>query len=84
MNLNLHYDRALPGQADAAFAKRLSHYVELRNVLDRVDTDSAQNLADTLNPTTGRRNGAAVLAATGGTIHASAPRNVVAGMKRAF
>ncbi len=42
VNLNLHYDRTLSGQADAGFAKRLSLYVELRNAFDRIYTNSAQ------------------------------------------
>ncbi|WP_267427121.1 TonB-dependent receptor [Methylobacterium sp. GC_Met_2] len=84
VNLNVHYDRALSGQADAGFAKRLSLYFEVRNLFDRVYTNSAQNLADTISGTTGLQNGAGVLAATTGSIFAGAPRNFVGGMKLAF
>ena len=84
VNLNLHYDRVLPGGAAVGFAKRLSLYVEVRNVFDRVYTNAAQNLADSISGTTGLQNGAGVLAATTGSIFAGAPRNVVGGMKLAF
>jgi len=66
------------------FAKRLSLYLEVRNVFDRVHTNSAQNLTDSISGTTGQQNGAGVLAATTGSIFAGAPRNVVGGMKLAF
>ena len=84
VNLNVHYDRALSGQADVGFAKRLSLYVELRNVFDTVYASSAQNLADTISGTTGLQNGAGLLATTTGSIFAGAPRNVVGGLKLAF
>ncbi|MBE7248176.1 MAG: TonB-dependent receptor, partial [Actinomycetospora chiangmaiensis] len=83
-NLNVHYDRVLSGAAEVGFAKRLSLYVEVRNLFDRVYTNAAQNLADTISGTTGLQNGAGVLAATSGSIFAGAPRNVVGGMKLAF
>ena len=84
VNLNLHYDRALSGGAEVGFAKRLSLYVEVRNVFDQVYTNAAQNLANSISGTTGLQNGAGVLAATTGSIFAGAPRNVVGGMKLAF
>jgi iron complex outermembrane recepter protein len=84
VNLNVHYDRVLSGAAEVGFAKRLSLYVEVRNLFDRVYTNAAQNLADTISGTTGLQNGAGVLAATSGSIFAGAPRNVVGGMKLAF
>jgi iron complex outermembrane receptor protein len=84
VNLNLHYDRALTSAADTGFARRLSLYLELRNLLDRVYTNSAQNLADTINANTGVQNGAGILAQTTGSIFAGAPRTLIGGMKLAF
>ena len=84
VNLNVHYDRALSGQADVGFAKRINLYVELRNVFNTVYASSAQNLADTISGTTGLQNGPGLLATTTGSIFAGAPRNVVGGMKLAF
>lgn len=80
LNANLHYATALTG----GYAKRLTLYAEVRNLLDTTYASSAQNLANSLNAATGLQNGAAVLAGTTGSIFAGAPRNVVAGMKLAF
>ncbi len=84
VNLNVHYDRALSGEAEVGFAKRLSLYFEVRNLFDQVYTNSAQNLADSISGTTGLQNGAGVLATTTGSIFAGASRNFVGGMKLAF
>ena len=84
VNLNLHYDRAMTGSADMGFARRLSLYLEMRNLLDRVYTNSAQNLADTIDAKTGLQNGAGILARTTGSIFAGAPRTLVGGLKLAF
>ncbi len=80
VNANVHYATELPG----GYAKRLTLYVEVRNLFDTVYAASAQNLADTISATTGLQNGAGVLAGTTGSIYAGAPRNLVAGMKLAF
>ncbi|MDP4023042.1 TonB-dependent receptor [Methylobacterium sp. NEAU 140] len=84
VNLNLHYDALLSGGAEVGFAKRLSLYVEMRNLFDAVYAASAQNLANSISASTGLQNGAGVLATTTGSIFAGAPRNVVAGMRLAF
>ncbi|MDB5646255.1 TonB-dependent receptor, partial [Methylobacterium sp.] len=80
LNANLHYATELTG----GYAKRLTLYAEVRNILDTTYAVSAQNLANGLSATTGLQNGAAVLAGTTGSIFAGAPRNVVGGMKLAF
>nr|WP_244478383.1 TonB-dependent receptor [Methylobacterium sp. Leaf113] len=80
LNANLHYATDLAG----GYAKRLSLYLEVRNLLDRTYVASAQNLASSLNRVTGLESGADVLSATTGSIFAGAPRNVVGGMKRSF
>lgn len=80
LNANLHYATALGGGT----AKRLSLYVEVRNLFDTTFVASAQNLASSLNRVTGQPNGAAILSATTGSILPGAPRNVVGGMKLSF
>ncbi|WP_264048051.1 TonB-dependent receptor family protein [Methylobacterium flocculans] len=80
LNANLHYATELTG----GYARRLTLYAEVRNLLDTTYVSSAQNLANGLNAATGLQNGAGVLAATTGSIFAGAPRNVVGGMKLAF
>ncbi|MCJ2136308.1 TonB-dependent receptor plug domain-containing protein [Methylobacterium sp. J-026] len=84
VNLNVHYDRALSGRADAGFAKRVSVYVEARNVLGQVYTNAAQNVADTISAVNGQPNGARVLAQATGSVFAGAPRNIVGGVRVAF
>jgi iron complex outermembrane receptor protein len=80
VNANLHYDTDLVG----AYAKRLSLYLEVRNLFDTVYVASAQNLANTISASTGLQNGAAVLATTTGSIYAGAPRSFIGGMKLSF
>ncbi|WP_413629340.1 TonB-dependent receptor family protein, partial [Methylobacterium sp. W2] len=80
VNANVHYAADLAG----GYAKRISLYAEVRNVFDETYISSAQNLANTLNTTSGLQNGAGVLAATPGSVFAGAPRNVVAGMRLSF
>lgn len=80
LNANIHYDTDLIG----SYAKRLSLYVEVRNLLDTTYIASAQPLANSISAVTGLQNGAGVLAATTGSIFAGAPRSVVGGMKLAF
>jgi iron complex outermembrane receptor protein len=80
LNANIHYATALAG----GYAKRLSLYLEVRNLLDTTYIGSAQNLTSTLSRTTGLENGAAVLAGTTGAIFAGAPRNLVGGLKLSF
>ena len=66
------------------YAKRLSLYLEVRNLFDTTYVASAQNLANSISGTTGLQNGAAVLATTTGSIYAGAPRSFVGGMKLSF
>ncbi len=80
VNANLHYATDLVG----GYAKRLSLYLEVRNVFDTRYVGSAQPLANSISATTGLQNGAAALATTTGTIFAGAPRNVVGGLRLAF
>ena len=80
LNANLHYVTALTG----GYAKRLSLYVEVRNLLDRTYVASAQTLSSALNRATGLPNDAAILSATTGSILPGAPRNVVGGLKLSF
>lgn len=77
---NLHYSTELSG----GYAKRLSVYLELRNVFDRIDVASAQNRSNTVSGATGLQNNAAALATTTGSIFAGAPRNIVGVMRLAF
>ena len=80
LNANIHYATELTG----GYAKRLSLYLEIRNLLDTTYIASALNLTSTLSRTTGLENGAAALAGTAGSILAGAPRNVVGGLKLSF
>ncbi|AWB23815.1 TonB-dependent receptor [Methylobacterium currus] len=80
VNANIHYDTDLIG----SYAKRLSLYVEMRNILDMTYIASAQPLANSISAVTGLQNGASVLATTTGSIFAGAPRSVIGGMKLAF
>lgn len=80
VNTNVHYETEL----SSGYAKRLTLYVEVRNLFDTVYVASAQNLADTINATTGFQNGAAALATTTGSVYAGAPRTFTGGMRLAF
>ncbi len=80
VNANLHYNTELT----SGYAKRLSIYLEVRNVFDTTYVSSAQNLANSINGTTGIQNNAAVLATTTGSVFAGAPRNIVGGMRLSF
>ncbi len=80
VNANIHYDTDLVG----SYARRLSLYVEMRNILDTTYVASAQPLANSISAVTGLQNGAGVLATTTGSIFAGPPRSVVGGMKLTF
>ncbi|HVY57010.1 MAG TPA: TonB-dependent receptor [Xanthobacteraceae bacterium] len=79
VNLNLHYQRDLTSD----YLKTLNLYVEVRNVFDKTYVAAANNIANTVTGA-GVQNPASVLANTGGSIYAGAPRMFVAGMKLAF
>ena len=80
VNANLHYATELSG----GYAKRLSLYLEVRNLFDTTYVASAQNLSNSISGTTGIQNNAAVLASTTGSVFAGAPRNIVGGMRLSF
>ncbi|WP_409564810.1 TonB-dependent receptor family protein [Methylobacterium sp. J-026] len=80
VNANLHYAKDLIG----GYAKRLSVYLEVRNVFDTTYVGSAQNLSNSISGATGLQNNAAVLAGTTGSVFAGAPRNIVGGMRLSF
>ncbi|GJD63205.1 TonB-dependent receptor family protein [Methylobacterium frigidaeris] len=80
LNANIHYDTDLIG----SYAKRLSLYLEVRNLLDTTYIASAQPLANSISAVTGLQNGAGVLATTTGSIFAGAPRSFIGGMKLTF
>ncbi|WP_267355289.1 MULTISPECIES: TonB-dependent receptor [unclassified Methylobacterium] len=80
VNANLHYATELSG----GYAKRLSFYLEVRNLFDTTYVASAQNLSNSISGTTGIQNNAAVLASTTGSVFAGAPRNIVGGMRLSF
>jgi iron complex outermembrane receptor protein len=79
VNLNLHYNTDLTSD----YLKKLSLYLEVRNVFNRTYVASANNIADSVT-TLGFQNPASVLANTTGSIYAGSPRAFVAGMKVAF
>ena len=82
--LHIQNGSILAADLAGGYAKRISLYAEVRNVFDETYVSSAQNIANSLNATSGLQNGAAILAATTGSVFAGAPRNVVAGMKLSF
>ena len=56
----------------------------MKNLLDTTYIASANNITDSINAATGLQNSGSVLANTGGSIYAGAPRTFVAGMRLAF
>jgi iron complex outermembrane receptor protein len=78
VNLNLHYNTDLASD----YLRKLSLYLEVRNVFNRTYVASANNIADSV--TAGVQSPASVLANTTGSIYAGSPRAFVAGMKVAF
>ena len=78
VNLNLHYNTDLA----SGYLRKLSLYLEVRNVFNRTYVASANNIADSV--TAGVQSPASVLANTTGSIYAGSPRAFVAGMKVAF
>ncbi|MCJ2057688.1 TonB-dependent receptor [Methylobacterium sp. J-048] len=80
VNANVHYATELT----SGYAKRLSLYLEVRNLFDTTYAASVQNLANSISGTTGLQNGAGMLATTTGSVFAGAPRNIVGGMRLAF
>ena len=79
VNLNLHYNTDLASD----YLKKLSLYLEVRNVLNRTYVASANNIGDSVTAL-GVQNPASILANTTGSIYAGSPRAYFAGMKVAF
>ena len=80
VNVGAHYDPP----AGLGVVSRLSFYVTVQNIGDKVYVGSASNITDSLNATTGAPNGASVLQTATGSIYAGAPRTVIAGVKAKF
>jgi len=79
-NLNLHYD---PG-VRLAYLKGISFFFQVQNLLDKTYVASANNVADSINATSGLANGPSVLAGAGGSIYAGSPRSFMGGIKVKF
>lgn len=79
VNVNVHYDRPI----NSGYIKGVLFYFEVRNLFDRTWLASANNITDTLN-SAGQQNIAGVLANSGGSIYAGAPRTFFGGMKMRF
>lgn len=80
VNLNLHYERALP----FTYVTGLRLFVEARNLLDTTYVASAANVSDSLNATTGEQNPASVVSAATGSIRAGEPRAFFGGVRLQF
>ena len=80
VNANVRTATALTG----GYVKRLSLYVEVRNLFDTTGVASAQNPVNGISGATGLQNGAAMLVTATGSVIAGAPRNIVGGMRLAF
>ena len=62
----------------------MSLFFQVSNVFDKVYMASANNISDSINAVTGLQNPASVLANSGGSIYAGAPRSFIGGLKLAF
>jgi iron complex outermembrane recepter protein len=80
VNMNVHYDTAI----EHPYLKGAIYFFEVKNLLDKTYIASANNITDSINAATGLQNSGTVLANTGGSIYAGAPRTFVAGMRLAF
>jgi iron complex outermembrane recepter protein len=80
VNVNVHYN------TDVAYGyvKALTLFFEVKNIFDKTYVASANNITDSISATTGLENPASVLANTGGSIYAGAPRTFIAGLKLAL
>jgi iron complex outermembrane receptor protein len=79
VNLEAHWD---PGLKVGPVSK-IRAFFEVQNVFNKKYVASAANIADTLGAN-GQQNGASVLANTGGSIYAGAPRAFIAGVRIAL
>ena len=80
VNIGAHYDPP----ASLGVLSRLSFYVAVQNIGDKVYIGSASNITDSINAATGAPNGASVLQTATGSIYAGSPRTVIAGIKAKF
>jgi iron complex outermembrane recepter protein len=62
---------------------KIRAFFEVQNLFNKTYVASANNLTDTLG-VNGLQNGANVLANTGGSIYAGAPRTFIAGVRIAL
>jgi len=80
VNFNLHYD---PG-AQVVYLKGLRLFFEVQNLLNKTYVASANNVSDSISAVTGLQNSANLVAGTGGSIYAGAPRSFIGGVKVTF
>jgi iron complex outermembrane receptor protein len=80
VNLNLHYDT----EVEHSYLKGAIFFFEVQNLLNKTYVASANNVTDSISSVTGLQNPASVVATTGSSIYAGAPRTFIAGMKLAF
>lgn len=79
LNLSTHYD---PPAGQGAFS-RLRFYFDMENLADKTYVASAGNITDSLTGA-GQQNGAAVLAASTGSVYAGTPRASYGGVRVRF
>jgi iron complex outermembrane recepter protein len=70
--------------ANEANRKNFRIYFEIQNLFNTTYIASANNIADSINPATGLQNPASVVANTGGSIYAGAPRAFIGGVRMRF
>jgi iron complex outermembrane receptor protein len=80
VNVNLHYTHEVKN----SFIKSISAYFEVRNITNETYVASANNITDTIAPTTGIQNPASSVASTSGSIYAGNPRTFVSGVRLKF
>lgn len=80
VNLNIHYD---PG-VRVSYAKGITLFLSIQNLFDKTYVASANNVSDSISAATGLPNGPGIVANTGGSIYAGAPRTVIGGFKVKF
>lgn len=78
VNVNVHYN----AQFVSGFVREMNTYFEVRNILDRTNIASANNVTNTL--TAGVESGASVLANGSGSIYAAESRAFYGGVKLKF
>jgi iron complex outermembrane receptor protein len=79
-NLDFHYDLS----ATESVVRNIRFYFEIQNLFNTTYIASANNISDSINATTGLQNPASVIANTGGSIYAGAPRAFIGGFRVKF